>query len=1458
MDYIDHKYGYDIHRRGYDDDDDDYGERDYYDDGYRDASSDASESSLVRVRRRLTRAERYRKPTNVIEVDLKSIDGGATFDPKAPAREATEHRLDRLTLIRQRHHFEAIEWRKILSIRRYVNQDRRETALVTSQISPAGRRKDDFEFEWIHLKAKHPRLHDVLNFVAALDSVHPDERSLATILLRKAVEDHEQSHSWGKFLENRVDRCDGHRGSEPDKWAIFLSIHHLHAAPLPHDSSVDPGSHHSRTLFEYHYMDQENTMELDTKQLLRQASQFGEILHVHNLWLLLLSSGTLITISPNGMDDCLGPAVVIEDITNQSFKAGLQLVRFLDPTDRQFFVPSAQCETWFAMMDKVVGLCGNVYGDDPQRYHITAVDGVEVTASEWQHFFTSQDGFCATVRISLSSTTPPPPTQLSAGSDRSSITSSGSYGRRDLIRSRRDDSPSYRRPRRRSPRGHSRHRERVVIEARRSKEDKEAEQAMIEKMNQEIEREVASVLQPNHDPASRPSADIPENVATLTSPMQATSAEEEYKGILSTYRTDSPPPMDTTSSEHRTHHSRTPVRRRGTRGTTAESSTPVVRRTMRTSTHVSDSAGRRRENPLTLVVYETEGASRARETSTTMPRRSMGTGFDRISSLRAVDPAVGDDREGNRRAGTHRDTRSNEERERSIKRRRENPVYRVDVLPHIITNKPLHAGKSDHIFYLPKEVFDSAIGRSGVDEGQGSEVVSERNQEVGINAASTPAPRSDKLVAEFSHSQEAKTSAKVVEDKAFQQPPTTRWKTGGHKMLPPTNMPPPVFLWQTGNPVDKSPVVSPPAEYGSVPKNNKSTIQEPQDWQVLNLILSQINLSLTRGSRISVDTVEKLQEKEAPIYKLIQESSLEAVEAAYSRLNPPPAADQNPASSDIVERIGLCLEILKELIDFFLPHGYPSIVLGKFWGGVALWLQQLEKMVSAESGQESRHIRQGGRLEYPLDAFYVVNAELAPRNPQDPALKLPDRPVEECSDCIRRRAHADINAIVLHLNKVHFQHTEVTDEQLQPWIRKGDKVDGFQLRCDAKRLVDTVLDHCTHLRVLKDEIISGVCGSGKFDSVVYRLPNGLVRAFERILTMMAYSGYAASVSVREYHASPVRFRRFFESTYQNHIVELGYAAEGSFDEAKSNLMLMSRVSEYSNSIQFDTVGPEYMVLLLLSGLQDRGSNRNPLCLPKLHRKEMNRLLYEVHHHPRRRLLQEIRLLETEVKAIETIREDFYRVVEDYAGMLASNGFKKTTTTRRSLYRDFERRLADKIMKDNRQDERDSDVLLRAADVLCIELTQAVEIQQEDHGKAILVFTIVTIIFLPMSLVTGFLGMNTADLRNLHSGQWIFWAAAVPLTCAVVGVTVWIGYRGESLSRWLWLWKANRGRRQLQSTSWLDRRSHNRKVKQTKENKFTDKATAAEATEGLSQSYRTRSSRGTHGPASVEGGGFLNV
>jgi len=61
---------------------------------------------------------------------------------------------------------------------------------------------------------------------------------------------------------------------------------------------------------------------------------------------------------------------------------------------------------------------------------------------------------------------------------------------------------------------------------------------------------------------------------------------------------------------------------------------------------------------------------------------------------------------------------------------------------------------------------------------------------------------------------------------------------------------------------------------------------------------------------------------------------------------------------------------------------------------------------------------------------------------------------------------------------------------------------------------------------------------------------------------------------------------------------------------------------------------------------------------------------------------------------------------------------------------------------------------------------ATEIEKDDLNKTILAFTIVTIIFLPLSFVTSFLGMNTTLDGNWQQTQDLFWEIALPLTFAL--------------------------------------------------------------------------------------------
>ncbi|KAI0965563.1 cora-like Mg2+ transporter protein-domain-containing protein [Xylaria arbuscula] len=65
-----------------------------------------------------------------------------------------------------------------------------------------------------------------------------------------------------------------------------------------------------------------------------------------------------------------------------------------------------------------------------------------------------------------------------------------------------------------------------------------------------------------------------------------------------------------------------------------------------------------------------------------------------------------------------------------------------------------------------------------------------------------------------------------------------------------------------------------------------------------------------------------------------------------------------------------------------------------------------------------------------------------------------------------------------------------------------------------------------------------------------------------------------------------------------------------------------------------------------------------------------------------------------------------------------------------------------------------------------------EIRAEGQNTAIFVFTVVTVIFLPLSFVTSYFGMNTSDIRDLDQGQWIFWAIGITLTVAIL-IIVWL-------------------------------------------------------------------------------------
>lgn len=77
-----------------------------------------------------------------------------------------------------------------------------------------------------------------------------------------------------------------------------------------------------------------------------------------------------------------------------------------------------------------------------------------------------------------------------------------------------------------------------------------------------------------------------------------------------------------------------------------------------------------------------------------------------------------------------------------------------------------------------------------------------------------------------------------------------------------------------------------------------------------------------------------------------------------------------------------------------------------------------------------------------------------------------------------------------------------------------------------------------------------------------------------------------------------------------------------------------------------------------------------------------------------------------------------------------------------------------------------------------------KVSDENSANAIMVFTIVATVFLPLSWATSYFGMNTADIRELKQGQWVFWCVAGPLASAVIGVAVLAAWKGEKIREYM--------------------------------------------------------------------------
>ncbi|KAH3919129.1 hypothetical protein HBI56_100280 [Parastagonospora nodorum] len=222
----------------------------------------------------------------------------------------------------------------------------------------------------------------------------------------------------------------------------------------------------------------------------------------------------------------------------------------------------------------------------------------------------------------------------------------------------------------------------------------------------------------------------------------------------------------------------------------------------------------------------------------------------------------------------------------------------------------------------------------------------------------------------------------------------------------------------------------------------------------------------------------------------------------------------------------------------------------------------------------------------------------------------------------------------------------------------------------------------------------------------------------------------------------------------------------------------------------------------------------PLCLSDRYASYLSHLQYRLLRAPNSKLVMDLLQVQEELNIVISIMEQQMELVTSLQGhtftrrnrpqsMDASQPYSERplsslppsdVATYRQVSFSHLSDPAAQLLENLQREHADLVDLRENSNALVNRTIQLVNIRLEDHGKAILVFTIVTMIFLPLSFISSFFGMNFSDIRDMDNTSRLFWIVAGSLTVGTVAFSVFLAFYGGAIVEWFVTWREYRQRR----------------------------------------------------------------
>lgn len=501
----------------------------------------------------------------------------------------------------------------------------------------------------------------------------------------------------------------------------------------------------------------------------------------------------------------------------------------------------------------------------------------------------------------------------------------------------------------------------------------------------------------------------------------------------------------------------------------------------------------------------------------------------------------------------------------------------------------------------------------------------------------------------------------------------------------------------------------------------------------------------------------------------------------------------------IADTVKVLIRLSEDVVACFAPMSFDHQLMRKVWGALAAFITVsglhaaslkltdiVRDQVCAETTTKGKVSDKAKETWLVRDTWIWGEAKIT--------VPVPLKSYQDCGACSSFTTYDSSPDAIKHLFSVHYPgRTDFSEKErkaIQATVVRLSTMTKLQSRSRTLRFLNRVDLSLKLLHSKVYDMVEALANINKEDpsaSITFGLPSSLVHAFEHFFNFITASARVMPLMDRNYSGwTPTNSHAWGDrlSNYAQTMSYLGFRAENALSNAMKDFVLLIRKGEAAESVNYTAVGPRYIAFTFLRSLLFRKLAAND-GIVELYSAATSKLQYQVlHRTPRRRLLADIQALEEEISGAQDIRMKQDDCAYEAIWNCCPVTFRITSQSRAQQY-DLEGYNAGKQLLDRLRNDRDQlYALQRKLKDLRAKARYRIEVLEEDNSKAIFVFTVVTAVFLPLSFVTSYLGMNTADIRSTTTGQSTFWAISLPMTFVVVTLAITVAYKGDAVVDWM--------------------------------------------------------------------------